>query len=120
MEMKQLPESQLSMFVDLHGHSAKRNVFMYGMDSVGSLQSRILPKLLSKQTEMFRYYACSFKLSKDKRTTARGCFMPFFKICYTVESSVSCYYDTRRNVVFDKSGWRKLGWHLSQALADYF
>lgn len=46
--------------------------------------------------------------------------MPFFKICYTVESSVSCYYDTRKNVDFDKSGWRRLGWHLTQSLTNYF
>lgn len=48
MELKQHPSNQMAMFVDIHGHSAKRNVFMYGVDMVGSLQSRILPKLLSK------------------------------------------------------------------------
>lgn len=72
------------MFLDLHGHSAKRNVFLYGVDGVCSLQSKVYAKLLAKQTDMFRYYSCSFKLAKDKRTTARACFMPYFSFSYTI------------------------------------
>jgi hypothetical protein len=68
---------------------------------------------------MFRYYACSFKLTKDKRTTARGCFMPDFKFCYTIESSVSCYFESGKNIEFDESGWRKMGYHIVQAIREY-
>ncbi len=50
---------------------------------------------------MFRYYSCSFKLTRDKLTTARAYFIPFFKFCYTVESSVSSYYSNGKTLPFD-------------------
>lgn len=54
------------MFLDFHGHSVRKNVFMYGpensiMDKY-YYESRIFPRLVSKRTEMFRYYSCVFKI----------------------------------------------------------
>ena len=64
------------MFIDFHGHSAKRNVFLYGPDykieDKNYLSSRMFPKIISKKTQAFRYYACSFKISQAKNTTGRA------------------------------------------------
>lgn len=55
------------MFLDFHGHSVKKNVFMYGPEFSITNKSyydcRIFPKILSDCTNMFRYYSCMFKVS---------------------------------------------------------
>lgn len=46
------------MFIDLHGHSVKRNVFAYGpefpISNINYYACRILPNLLNESTDMFR------------------------------------------------------------------
>ena len=54
------------IFLDFHGHSSKKYVFAYGpdysIDHAYFLPSRLLPKLLEKESKAFRYYACSYKI----------------------------------------------------------
>jgi hypothetical protein len=61
--------------LDLHGHSARKNIFAYGDDHpIGSkpfLLTHILPKLLNDQISTFKYDYCVFKGSKQKKNTAR-------------------------------------------------
>lgn len=44
---------------------------------------------------MFRYYSCSFKISEDKKTTARAIFLKNISIpfSFTVEASNGSFYD---------------------------
>lgn len=67
---------------------------MYGphfpLHSEHYLKIRILPKLLSEKTQMFRYYSCRYKNEISKQncsrlTIHRSCNIPN---CYTIESSV--------------------------------
>lgn len=57
---------ELHMFLDFHGHSQKKNCFVFGPDyplsDLRYLKCKILPKLLSMRTEMFRYHGCTFKI----------------------------------------------------------
>ena len=52
-------------FVDMHGHSRKKNVFIYGpqepLHSDKYLRMRIIPKLLAEETQKFRYFSCRFR-----------------------------------------------------------
>lgn len=68
--------SRPETFIDFHGHSSKKNVFIYGPDyrleDRNYLMCRLFPKLISKQTEAFRYYSCLFKISPSKLTTGRA------------------------------------------------
>ena len=90
---------ELHMFLDFHGHSQKKNTFVYGPSyTLGQpqyLKSKILPKLISLQTEMFRYYSCVFRISENKRSTGRAVMFEEVGIpyTYTVESSNGFYYD---------------------------
>ncbi len=59
------------MYCDLHGHSRKQNVFIYGCDSMDNkltrLRSRIFPKMLSKNAmTMFSYKSSRFGVHKSK------------------------------------------------------
>ena len=93
-------ERELALFVDLHGHSRKQDVFMYGCDggsdggggwrgcgvtggplpgSVGifpgvpaGLQQRILPRILHHTaSDLFAYESCTFRVQRGKEATAR-------------------------------------------------
>jgi len=85
------------IFLDFHGHSGKKNVFMYGpdygVDHRNFLSSRILPKLISKVTNAFRYYGCLFKISETKINTARSIMLKNHGVeyVYTIESSSFAY-----------------------------
>lgn len=81
------------MVLDLHGHSVKKNIFSYAPEFAlfdsNYYKSRILPKLLSDNCDMFRYYSCIFKISPGKKTTGRAFFHYTCGIanCYTIEAS---------------------------------
>ena len=60
------------VFVDIHGHSRKKNAFMYGVENRQQpFQECILPRLLSQNASIFSYEDCSFVVPKSKETTAR-------------------------------------------------
>uniref|UniRef100_A0A8C1YMK7 Cytosolic carboxypeptidase 1 n=1 Tax=Cyprinus carpio TaxID=7962 RepID=A0A8C1YMK7_CYPCA len=75
------------VFCDYHGHSRKKNVFMYGCsiketvwqtnantstcDLQEDLGYRTLPKLLSQMAPVFSLSSCSFVVERSKEATAR-------------------------------------------------
>ena len=64
-------ERDVVLFCDLHGHSRKHNVFIYGCDSMedqgNRLRSRIFPIMLSKNAAaMFSYKSSKFGIHKSK------------------------------------------------------
>lgn len=89
-------------FIDMHGHSWKKNVFMYGpqypIHDMRYFKCRLLPKLMGEQTEMFRFYSCKFRIEKAKEKTARVVLWREFNIlnCFTLEASFQGYFDYNR------------------------
>uniref|UniRef100_A0A8C2MVX2 Cytosolic carboxypeptidase 1 n=1 Tax=Cricetulus griseus TaxID=10029 RepID=A0A8C2MVX2_CRIGR len=79
--------STLQVYCDYHGHSRKKNVFMYGCsiketvwhthdsaascDVVEDTGYRTLPKILSHIAPAFCMSSCSFVVEKSKESTAR-------------------------------------------------
>jgi len=88
------------MYLDLHGHSVKKNVFAYGPEypiyDLNYIKCRLLPKLISQCTDMFRFYSCIFKISPGKKNTSRAIFFTEFEIhnCFTIEASNGSYYSS--------------------------
>ena len=68
------------------------------MHDLRYLKIRILPKLMSEQSEMFRFYACKFRIEKSKEKTARVVLWREFNIlnCFTLEASFQGYFDSER------------------------
>jgi len=66
-EAKRVHGDNVFMFIDFHGHSVKKNVFAYGPDhpifDPKYYTSRLFCKILSKTSDMFRYYSCIFRVS---------------------------------------------------------
>ena len=63
------------LFCDLHGHSRKPNVFCYGCEqpaaAMKQFQAMIFPRLLWRNSPVFSFSDCSFKIGRSKETTAR-------------------------------------------------
>ena len=94
--------NKILAYIDMHGHSRKKNVFMYGPEypihDPRYIKMRILPKLLSESTQMFRFFSCKFRVTPAKIKTARVVLWKEFNImnCYTLESSFQGYFNHDR------------------------
>lgn len=92
-------DHEILMYCDMHGHSMKKNVFMYACDYKSSdfgledrktnIFIRLIPFLLSKRNRLFSYESSHFRLEKFKETTARIVNFKEFNILasYTLEAS---------------------------------
>ena len=60
---RMLTEREVVLYCDLHGHSRKMNVFMYGCENKEPslrLQERVFPNMMSRNTSKFKYSSCRF------------------------------------------------------------
>jgi len=125
-EIKQQKKGKIFAFIDFHGHSQKKNVFMYGAEypvyNPMYYRSKIIPKLLSKRTDMFRFYSCVFRISNYKMTTSRAIFSIDYGIphYYTLEASYGSYFDENRETkYFTQQKFVLMGQILSSCIAQY-
>ena len=83
------------MFCDLHGHSRKKNAFIYGCNLAanGGFNSwtkvRLYPRILAKNCPMFSIRDSTFKVQRSKMGTARVVIWKDFKVTnsFTLENS---------------------------------
>ena len=79
------------MFCDLHGHSRKQNVFMYGCNKKDDpYYCRALPYMLSKLNSYFSFENSRFGIQKSKESTARIALFKELRLVpniFTMESS---------------------------------
>ena len=86
-------EKELTVFCDFHGHSIKKDVFMYGCKDLENpkqdMMIKIIPYLLSKMNKTFSYKKSFFRVGKDKTATGRAVCFQELKILnsYTMEAS---------------------------------
>lgn len=67
-----MDESNLFLFVDLHAHSKKKGVFMYGCQNrLNPYLCRQVPFLLWKNVPEFNYYQCNFGMKMGREGTSR-------------------------------------------------
>jgi hypothetical protein len=89
-------DRELVMSCDMHGHSMKRNAFMYGCasrsrdidDKRRGVLARVIPFLLAEQNKLFSFSDCRFRLEKSKETTQRIVVHRALGVhSYTIEAS---------------------------------
>lgn len=88
---------EIMLVCDLHGHTKKKNVFMYGcslnspetLDKERNLISRVIPYHLSRKNSFFSFQDSHFRIEKSKESTARIVLYQEFEIThsYTMEAS---------------------------------
>ena len=83
-------ERELACFCDFHGHSRRKNIFMYGCNNPNSPEdTRIFPFIFSKLCPFFSFGYSRFGNQKSKDATARMALFNEIKIpsIYTCEAS---------------------------------
>eukprot|EP00466_Bigelowiella_natans_P003937 jgi/Bigna1/36419/e_gw1.14.23.1 len=95
MAKKLLANREIPLCIDLHGHSRKPNIFMYGCEN-GRPEDpyyhheRVFPYMLfDNGNNFFSYRDCNFKVSKKKESCARVVYRKEMGIInsYTMEAS---------------------------------
>ena len=125
-DIKKAQKGNIFTFIDFHGHSIKKNAFTYGTEyplhNNSYYRIRILPKLISRMTEMFRYNACLFRINRSKISTSRAVFSQQFGITnfYTLETSYSSYLQqNRETALFNQDLFSELGAVIAKSLYQY-
>ena len=83
-------ERTVDFICDFHGHSKKKNIFMYGCNIAENPEiTRTIPFIISKISQYFYYPSCSFRMQKSKEATLRLSVFRETKIplVYTLEAS---------------------------------
>jgi len=113
-------------FIDIHGHSRKKSVFMYGphypLHNERYFKCKVLPKLIDAKTDMFRFYSCKFRIEKSKLKTARVVLFKEFGImnCFTLEASFHGFIDSDRcTTELTTETLKEMGHILGTSLFDY-
>jgi len=133
MMLKRFSEDrEVVMYCDLHGHSRKKNVFIYGCDSKyrnatqqagGRLRERIFPRMLWKNSDTFSFSDCSFKVQRSKETTGRvvvwrECDIPN---SYTLEASFAgANFGAKSGLHMNISDFEAMGAALCDTMLDYW
>jgi len=83
-------ERTVELICDFHGHSKRKNIFMYGCNIQENPEiTRCIPYIISKSSSYFFYPYCSFRMQKSKEATMRISLFKETKIplIYTLEAS---------------------------------
>ncbi|XP_063683095.1 cytosolic carboxypeptidase 2-like isoform X25 [Bolinopsis microptera] len=120
MIRRMLTEREVVLYCDLHGHSRKMNVFMYGCENKDPglrLQERVFPNMMSRNTSKFKYSSCRFKVQKKKEGTGRIVMWQQMGILnsFTMEATFAGY----NNVHFNSRDLEDMGYHFCDTLLDY-
>ncbi|XP_069808017.1 cytosolic carboxypeptidase 3 isoform X2 [Dendropsophus ebraccatus] len=118
-----MEEREILLYCDLHGHSRKQNVFMYGCRGSDSrLYERIFPLMLSKLSpDKFSFSGCKFKVQRTKEGTGRVVMWRMgIRNSYTLEATFcGSSLGKRRGTHFSTKDLESLGYHFCDALLDY-
>lgn len=93
MIRKTIDSRDILMYLDIHGHSRKKNIFMYGCSNpkanLDKLKERIFPMMFEKTYESVSFKDSSFLVTKDKESTGRVVVWREFNVInsFTLEAS---------------------------------
>ncbi|XP_008109930.2 cytosolic carboxypeptidase 2 isoform X1 [Anolis carolinensis] len=126
MVKRVLEEREILLYCDLHGHSRKNNVFMYGCNNKHTkellLHEQIFPLMLSKNIpDKFSFNSCKFRVQKCKEGTGRVVMWRMGILnSYTMESTFSgSTLGRKSNSHFTSEDLKTLGYHLCDTLLDF-
>lgn len=94
MFLKTLKWREVYWYVDCHGHSRKKNAFMYGWNNKSAIgynkyKEKAIPFMLSKNSESFSFKDWNFIVQKAREGTARFIVHNEYNVVnsYTLEAS---------------------------------
>uniref|UniRef100_A0A8D1WYC6 Peptidase M14 domain-containing protein n=1 Tax=Sus scrofa TaxID=9823 RepID=A0A8D1WYC6_PIG len=122
-----MEKREVILYCDLHGHSKKENIFMYGCDGGDRckalyLQQRIFPLMLSKNCpDKFSFSACKFNIQKSKEGTGRVVMWKMgIRNSFTMEATFcGSTLGNKRGTHFNTKDLESMGYHFCDSLLDY-
>ncbi|XP_007951098.1 cytosolic carboxypeptidase 3 [Orycteropus afer afer] len=122
-----MEKREVLLYCDLHGHSRKENIFMYGCDGSDRakglyLQQRIFPLMLSKNCpDKFSFSACKFNVQKSKEGTGRVVMWRMgIRNSFTMEATFcGSTLGNKRGTHFNTKDLESMGYHFCDSLLDY-
>jgi len=90
MLKKMKDEREIVLYCDIHGHSRKKNIFIYGCSGKDNKRRELIyPMLFRNNCDFFSFKDSSFVIQKDRESTARINLWRELSIinCYTLELS---------------------------------
>jgi hypothetical protein len=129
-----MKERDVVLFCDLHGHSQKKNVFLYGCDArywnrklcraspPVPFCERIFPMLLQEKSRSFALSGCRFKVQKSKASTSRVvCWQMGIHNSYTLEASFcSAEYGNNGGMHFGTPELEEIGKSICLSIHEQF
>ena len=64
-------ERDLVLYCDFHGHSRKKNCFMYGCNKDNTKKEQIFPAIMKANCNTFSFKDCCFMIQKDREGASR-------------------------------------------------
>ncbi|CAG4941108.1 unnamed protein product [Colias eurytheme] len=120
-------ECGIAMYVDLHAHSRKHNIFIYGCESRRNsdkrLQEQVFPLMLHKNAaDKFSFEHCKFRIQRSKEGTARVVvWMLGIANSYTMEASFGgSELGSRMSTHFSVQDYESLGKTFCETLLDFY
>uniref|UniRef100_A0A1I8FJT3 Peptidase_M14 domain-containing protein n=1 Tax=Macrostomum lignano TaxID=282301 RepID=A0A1I8FJT3_9PLAT len=120
---------RVALYCDLHGHSRRQNVFMYGCAPTSHCQcpsacpSAVFPAMMSRNApDKFEQDSCKFRMQKSKEGTGRIVMYRLgIRCAYTMEATfcgstlggLAGFHFTCRHL-------EQMGAHLCDSMLDYF
>ncbi|XP_027430287.1 cytosolic carboxypeptidase 3 isoform X5 [Zalophus californianus] len=122
-----MEKREVILYCDLHGHSRKENIFMYGCDGSDRckalyLQQRIFPLMLSKNCpDKFSFSACKFNVQKSKEGTGRVVMWKMgIRNSFTMEATFcGSTLGNKQGTHFNTKDLESVGYHFCDSLLDY-
>ncbi|GAB0093380.1 Nna1 [Sergentomyia squamirostris] len=115
------------MYCDMHAHSRKHNVFIYGCENKRQpekkLSEQVFPLMLHKNVaDKFSFESCKFKIQKNKEGTGRiVVWMLGVTNSYTIEASFGgTTLGSRSGTHFNTMDYEQLGRAFCETLMDYY
>ncbi|XP_037870715.1 cytosolic carboxypeptidase 2 isoform X2 [Bombyx mori] len=120
-------ECGVAMYVDLHAHSRKHNIFIYGCESRKNtdkrLQEQVFPLMLHKNAaDKFSFENCKFRIQRSKEGTGRVViWMLGVANSYTMEASFGgSELGSRMSTHFSVQDYESLGRMFCETLLDFY
>ncbi|XP_030766572.1 cytosolic carboxypeptidase Nna1-like isoform X2 [Sitophilus oryzae] len=127
MVRRLLEECGVALYCDLHAHSRKHNIFIYGCENRRGgdrrLQEQVFPLMLHKNTaDKFSFESCKFRIQKAKEGTGRVVmWMMGIANSYTLEASFAgSILGARTDTHFSTQDFEQMGKSFCQTLLDFY
>lgn len=122
-----MEECGIAMYCDLHAHSRKHNIFIYGCESkrancYGKLAEQIFPLMLHKNAaDKFSFENCKFYIEKGKEGTSRVVvWLMGIQNSYTMEASMGgSKLGSRSGTHFSAQDYEQIGKAFCETLIDF-